>query len=307
MTMQQPTALTPERRARLLAAGRGAFPAFQLEAVARTPSTQDRVRSRARGGAEAGYCCVAGEQTAGRGRQGRRWSAAAGSSLLVSLLLRPDRVVLPVVPLLAGVAVADALAEVAGLVVGLKWPNDVLVDGAKLAGLLAEVEPAARGRDAVIVGLGLNLRSDAFPAGSCGASLHRVAPALPTWDELLGSWLAALALWLRRCEAEGSAALLDAWRAHAVGLGSPVTAGTAPGSVRGVAVDIDPGGALLVDTAEGQVRLVAGDVHLVPEASDPTSGPDISPAGRLRRTATESSEPGGAVAVPPGRAPDRPT
>jgi BirA family biotin operon repressor/biotin-[acetyl-CoA-carboxylase] ligase len=224
------------------------------------------VRAAARAGAAAGYLVAADEQTAGRGRQGRRWEAPAGSALLASILLRP-RAAAEGVPLAAGLAVTDALAAL-GVEAQLKWPNDVLAGGGKLAGILAEVEPAAPGPGvAVVLGIGVNLRVDAFPEGVSGASLHRLlAPAAPpTAVELLVELLPTLASRTRSLEAGGIAALLPDWRARAAGLGGPVVAETPAGRVEGRAIDIDAGGALLVETGAGTVRLLAGDAHFIQE------------------------------------------
>src|SRR5690348_9362072 len=103
-----------------------AFPGFSLRRLARTASTQDVVRHAAIAGAPEGFCCLAEEQAAGRGRQGRNWSAPAGSSLLASLLLRRRPASAGGVPLAAGIALVDAIAALTGTGVQLKWPNDVL-------------------------------------------------------------------------------------------------------------------------------------------------------------------------------------
>ncbi|HVS44537.1 MAG TPA: biotin--[acetyl-CoA-carboxylase] ligase [Candidatus Dormibacteraeota bacterium] len=250
----------------LLVAGATAFPGFSFRWISRTPSTQDLVRAAARAGAPAGHLVAAGEQTAGRGRQGRRWEAPPGGALLASILLRP-RASAEGVPLAAGLAVTDAIAHL-GVDARLKWPNDVLAGGGKLAGILAEVEPAAPGLGvAVVLGIGVNLRIDAFPEGVAGASLHRLlAPSPPpTPEELLAVLLPALAARLRALEGGGIGALLPDWRARAVGLGGPVVAETPGGRVEGRAVDIDADGALLVETAAGTVRLLAGDAHFIQE------------------------------------------
>jgi BirA family transcriptional regulator, biotin operon repressor / biotin---[acetyl-CoA-carboxylase] ligase len=258
------------------AAGRAAFAGFRLRRLARTASTQDSVRAAARAGAEPGHCVVAAEQTAGRGRQGRTWSAPPGSALLMSILVRPASP--GGLPLVAGLAVADAVAACSGVEVALKWPNDVLAGAppAKLAGILAEVEPLApRGpAPAVALGIGVNLAVDAFPAGVEGASLHRlVAPAAPPpADTLLAALLEALGERLARLDREGLAAQLPEWRARAAGLGAAVTAVSAAGTVSGVAVDVDEQGALLVEAPSGVVRLLAGDVHLGPGAGPGVTG-----------------------------------
>jgi BirA family biotin operon repressor/biotin-[acetyl-CoA-carboxylase] ligase len=150
-----------------------------------------------------------------------------------------------------------------------------MAGGGKLAGILAEVEPAAAGPGtAVVLGIGVNLRVEEFPEGATGTSLHRLlAPAPPpTAEELLTLLIPALAARLHALEREGLAALLDGWRARAVGLGGAVVAETPAGRVRGRAVDVDVDGALLLETAAGTVRLLAGDVHLCPDAGAPGVG-----------------------------------
>jgi BirA family biotin operon repressor/biotin-[acetyl-CoA-carboxylase] ligase len=248
----------------VLEAGRGAFAGFRLRVVERTPSTQDVVRAAARAGAEAGFCCVAREQSAGRGRQGRVWTAPPGEGLLVSVLVRVGAPVMAGVPLVGGIAVVDA-AEALGVpprAVGLKWPNDVLVEQrGKLAGVLAEVEPAAQ-RPAVALGIGLNLAVGSFPQGVAGASLHDLLDRTPTWEETLAALLTALGARLRELESGGLPATVGAWRQHAIGLGTPIEAHTPTGVIHGIARDIAEDGALLVETPTGLTRLLAGDVHL---------------------------------------------
>ncbi|TMC51198.1 MAG: biotin--[acetyl-CoA-carboxylase] ligase [Chloroflexi bacterium] len=241
-------------------AGRTAFPGFSLRVVARTASTQDLAAAAARAAADAGWCCVAGEQTAGRGRQGRRWTAPAGSALLFSLVLRPSPRATPGVPLAAGLAVTDALAEVSGVDAGLKWPNDVIAGPGKLAGIIAEVEPVS---GAVVLGAGINLSVDSFPAGVAGSSLHRLVAQPPSRGAVLAGVLLALGRRLAAVESGGIAAVLDDWRRRAVGLGQRVTAQTPLGEVQGIARDVDDTGALLVDTDTGTERLLAADVHLL--------------------------------------------
>ena len=236
---------------------------FSIHRLARTGSTQDVVRAAARAGAGDGYCCMAGEQTRGRGRQARRWVAPPGSALLASVLLSIPSGAAGGVSLAAGLAVADAITALTGLAVGLKWPNDVMVDSRKLAGVLVEVEPAAgtATSSAVVVGLGLNLRVPAFPSGVPGVSLHVLVDPPPAAEALLGAWLSALAARVAALEGSGLAALLPDWRRHAVGLGAAVSV-SGPPAVRGIAEDIGDDGALLIRTSAGLVRVLAGDVHL---------------------------------------------
>jgi BirA family transcriptional regulator, biotin operon repressor / biotin---[acetyl-CoA-carboxylase] ligase len=211
----------------------------------RTDSTNERARELATNGAPHGTLVTASEQTAGRGRQGRTWSAPAGRALLCSLVVRdPPRLL----PLAAGVAVA----EVAGDGALIKWPNDILIEGRKVAGILVEGRPQQRW---AVLGIGLNvaLRREDFPpelreqAGTLGLDDDAVEPTL---ERLL----AALELWLAASESE----VLEAVRARDALLGRPVR--WAAGAGRGGGIDGD--GRLVVETEDGHVSLEAGEVHL---------------------------------------------
>ncbi len=237
---------------------------FEVHRVSRTPSTQDVVLRAAAGGVADGYCCVAGEQTEGRGRLGRSWVAPPGTGLLASVLLRALPRALEALPFAAGLAVVDMLATLYGVDASLKWPNDVLVDGKKLAGILVEIAPgsARRSEVAAVVGLGLNLNVARFPAGINGVSLHELTSGAPDTDLVLHAWLEALAARARMAERGGVAALLSDWRTHATGLGERVEVVRPSGTLTGTAIDVAADGALLVRTAGGVVRVVAGDVNL---------------------------------------------
>ena len=212
-----------------------------------TTSTNDRARELAARGAPHGTIVTAGVQTAGRGRQGRTWTAPPGSSLLLSLILRSSDELLP---LRAGLAVAD----LAGPAARVKWPNDVLVDGRKLAGILAEARPQ---EGWTVVGIGLNaaLNVDDLPPDLRGtaASLGRAPGEL---EAVLGTLLEALTRWLAAPAGEviaalrGRDALLDqrvAWNGG-----------------DGVGTGIDGTGRLLVRRADGsETVLDAGEVHLL--------------------------------------------
>lgn len=237
--------------------------------MARTGSTQDVVLRAAREGAGEGFACLAAEQTAGRGRQGREWVAPAGAALLASVLLRRSPSVTAGIPFAAGLALVDVLAADFAVSAGLKWPNDVLVERRKLAGILCEVEPLAAGADrvAVALGLGVNLRVDRFPSGIEAVSLHSLTEAPPGAEALLGVWAAALGIRITALERGGIGALLDDWRRSAVGLGEPVTVIGPGGRVQGVAVDVAGDGALVVEASGQTHRFLAGDVHLEPGIS----------------------------------------
>lgn len=205
-----------------------------------TDSTNERARSLAAAGAPHGALVTAGAQTAGRGRQGRRWEAEAGSALLCSVVLRRA---VDLLPLRGGLAVAD----LAGAEAQVKWPNDVLVGGRKVAGVLVEARP----QDGwAVLGIGVNL-------AAAPRALRERAGALGRSDleAALGELLAALA---RRLD-EPAAATLAALRERDALLGVPVE--WADGS--GVGEGIDDSGGLRVRLAGGEhVVLAAGEVHL---------------------------------------------
>jgi len=214
----------------------------------RTDSTNERARALALAGAPHGTLVTAAEQTAGRGRQGRSWIAPAGSSLLISLLLRsPPRLL----PLAAAVAVCDVAGERALI----KWPNDVVVasgDGlAKLAGILVEGRPQ---QDWAVLGIGLNVAvgPEELPAELRAASMGLARGEL---EPTLARLLAALA----RRLSEAPAATLAAWRARDALRGKEIS--WAGG--RGRAAGVDGGGRLIVELAPGgRTTLGAGEVHL---------------------------------------------
>jgi BirA family transcriptional regulator, biotin operon repressor / biotin---[acetyl-CoA-carboxylase] ligase len=238
---------------------------FTVRRVARTGSTQQLVREAARSGAPDGYCVVAAEQTRGRGRQGRTWFAPPGSALLTSVLLRLPQPVLAGLPFAAGLAAVDTVACTTAVRPQLKWPNDVMVEEAKLAGILVEVEgaPDGEGRVAAVVGLGLNRTVDEVPAPARATSLHRLVASPPSLDALLQAWLRALDRRAAALEAFGVGQTIDAWRAACTGLGGHVSAVQGEVTISGVAEDIEPDGALRIRDDAGAVhRVSAADVHL---------------------------------------------
>jgi BirA family transcriptional regulator, biotin operon repressor / biotin---[acetyl-CoA-carboxylase] ligase len=204
-----------------------------------TDSTNERARELAALGAPHGTLVTADEQTAGRGRQGREWVAAPGSSLLLSLVLRSPTDALP---LAAAVAVCEALPVDAAI----KWPNDIWIGGAKVAGILVEARPQ---EGWAVLGVGVNV-SDA-PDLPHTTSLGGAVGV----EELLERLLLALDRWLSRPLPE----VLAAWRSRDALLGETVR--WQNGSGKGVG--IDEAGALLVDTGSGVVALQAGEVHLL--------------------------------------------
>lgn len=234
-------------------------------------STNRWVLEESRAGAPEGLVAVAEHQAAGRGRRGRSWDALPGSSLLVSVLLRPgswrpaltpDR--LHLLTMAAGLALVDAVGAVAGVDAALKWPNDLVVGDRKLAGLLAEADVSGTGEvRTVVLGVGCNVTQRAFPADLAETATSCVLEAGHEVDReaLLVSFLDALARRLATLDAVA----LD-YRARLATLGRAVRVDLGDDVVEGTAVDVDPDGCLEVERPDGsRVTVAVGDVvHLRP-------------------------------------------
>ena len=213
----------------------------------RTDSTNDRARGLALAGAADGTLVTAGEQTAGRGRQGRRWTGPAGAALLMSVVVRDPPAL---VSLAAGVAVAEAVGPRARI----KWPNDVLVDGRKVAGILVEGRPL---EGWAVVGVGVNV---AVALEDLPVELREAAGTLGRGVEAIEPTLAAVLAGLERWFEASGAELRAAWMARDGLRGRPV----AWAGGRGTAAGIDAEGRLVVALdGGGRTALDAGEVHLV--------------------------------------------
>ena len=238
---------------------------WRIEVVEESPSTNAAVASRARAGEPAGLVVAAEHQTAGRGRLDRTWVTPARAALTCSLLLEPDEVPVarwPWLPLLAGLAVVDAVRSHAGVLAGLKWPNDVLADDLKLAGILVERVERPTGSAAAVVGIGLNVSStraelpvdSATSLALCGAtSLDR--------SSLLAEVLTAFGRWYVEWCAAAGGGLRASYVAECTTIGRDVRVELPDGrGLHGRAVDVDEGGRLLVDDGRVLHELGAGDV-----------------------------------------------
>jgi BirA family biotin operon repressor/biotin-[acetyl-CoA-carboxylase] ligase len=211
-----------------------------------TDSTNERAKELAAAGAPHGTLVTADEQTAGRGRQGRVWTAPPRSAVLMSVVLREldERL-----PLTAAVALCDALPVEAAI----KWPNDVWIEGRKVAGILVEGRPQ---EGWAVLGLGINVTTERFPAELAeSATSLRLAGVEADPDALLASIVRSLDAWLGAPPAR----VFEAWRSLDALKGERVrwTGG------EGIADGIEDSGALRVETESGLVTLDAGEVHLL--------------------------------------------
>jgi BirA family transcriptional regulator, biotin operon repressor / biotin---[acetyl-CoA-carboxylase] ligase len=241
-------------------------PGLRIERHDRVGSTNSLAFERAREGDPGGLWIVAGEQTAGRGRRGRDWASSAGNLFASHLLVNPgprDR--LGELPLLAAVALAEAIDKCAGThqMVGLKWPNDLLVDGAKLSGILLEAETTSSGNLAIVLGFGVNCvmhpELSLYPSVDLAALGYRISA-----EQLLSALADSLDRWLtgwRR--ADGFDAVRKAWLARAVHVGKIIKVRNGDREMTGTFIDLDNRGHLILGLENGQRETIfAGDVFL---------------------------------------------
>ncbi len=229
-------------------------------------STNTYLLNQARAGAAEGMVVVADHQEAGRGRLDRRWESPPGASLLTSILFRPtfDAAELHLCTAAVALAAAQACRTVAEVDPVIKWPNDLMVENAKLAGVLAEVD-FTHDRAAVVIGIGINVAWPGPPSiqGTC---LDQLAPEPVDRRELLTALLDALAGRRDLLEtAGGRRSIAEELRGRCATLGERVRVELAGESIFGVARAIDDAGQLIVETEHGPRTVVAGDVvHLRP-------------------------------------------
>lgn len=237
--------------------------AWRLQVFDSLDSTNEEVRRQAETGAAEGLAVLARQQTAGRGRRGRTWESPPGN-LFLSLLLRPKASPAQAATLsfLTAVALLEALDLAAPpATLTCKWPNDVLVNGAKIAGILLESRTTPDGMLGwVTVGIGVNLAwhptEAPYPVTSLAAHGVSVTP------EDFAKWLLArYGYWYGRWQAEGFAPVRTAWLSRAQGLGQPVIVRLPDSELRGRFVALDDSGALLLELPDGRRQTVtAGDV-----------------------------------------------
>jgi len=213
-----------------------------------------------------GTVLLAERQTRGRGRLQREWLTSGGNSLAMSILLRPDLAPTEIsqLPLLTAIAVQQALKDLAPL--AIKWPNDILCGGRKIAGILTEMRAEPGAVHAVVIGIGINVRP---PAGGWPEALHAIAGDLSSASGLnLNRMEVAIAV-LRRFDAlyneyieHGFAAVREAWwQAHAA-CGKPVRVHNGSSYVEGIAEALDTDGALLLRSGTQLTRIISGDLEM---------------------------------------------
>jgi BirA family transcriptional regulator, biotin operon repressor / biotin---[acetyl-CoA-carboxylase] ligase len=257
-----PDKLLPEEVLQGLKTRRFTGPIHHFETL---DSTNDLAKELAARGAPEGTVVVAETQTGGRGRLGREWNSPPGVGLYVSLVLRPmlPPMELPQITLTTAVAVVRAVRRVAGVAPGIKWPNDLLIGGKKLGGILTEMETESDRIRHVVVGLGLNVNNPEFSPelAATATSLNLAAGGTFPRVQILKAWLEEFEALYDQFLNQGFPQILDEWKALTVTLGTAVTVRQGPRELSGQALDVAPDGALLLRLASGEImRVTSGEI-----------------------------------------------
>ncbi|MFC5714250.1 biotin--[acetyl-CoA-carboxylase] ligase [Thalassorhabdus alkalitolerans] len=226
------------------------------------PSTQEVAHKLARDGAAEGTVIVADEQTKGKGRLGREWFSPPGTGLWFSLLLRPDipPQQAPQLTLLTAVAVIEGIEEATGVKAEIKWPNDLLVQGRKIAGILTEMQSEPDRVQAVIVGVGINVNQE---KSSLPEDLQSIATSLAIEKgtpfhraDVLTSVLKRYEYWYQHFLHEGFDRVRRRWEALAISFGQKITARTVQGAEYGTAKGITDDGVLILEKEDGEIKYI---------------------------------------------------
>jgi BirA family biotin operon repressor/biotin-[acetyl-CoA-carboxylase] ligase len=238
---------------------------YRLIRLESCTSTNDVARVLARDGAPEGTIIVSAEQTAGRGTKGRSWFSVGGKGLYLTVILRPPAANLTRLPLMAGLAARDAVERSHGLSPKLFWPNDLVWNGKKLAGVLCENAFTGEALDYALVGVGINVNHEesGFPDEIRGLaiSLRMATGKAADPESLLRSFRWTLEEWYGAFIDEGSARIVPAFeRQSAFSRGEWITAETGKGLLRGTYHGLGPGGELLLACPDGIRRLTSAEV-----------------------------------------------
>ncbi|GIP41633.1 bifunctional ligase/repressor BirA [Paenibacillus sp. J45TS6] len=235
-----------------------------------TSSTQIEAIKLAEEGAEAGTLVISDMQTSGRGRLGRNWFSPAGKGIWMSLVLRPELPVrfMPQLTLLTGVAVCSAIRKVTGVEAGLKWPNDILISGRKVCGILLEAATEDNKVRYCIAGIGIdvNLSEQDYPEElrSIATSLRMESGTSVSRSKLIGEVMNELEARYLQYEKEGFAPILKEWEALSASLGKQVRSVTLNQVIEGTAIGLSDSGGLIVLTEEGKNSTIfSGEVEII--------------------------------------------
>lgn len=230
-------------------------------------STNTYLKSLARQGTHEGTMVIAEEQTAGRGRLGRTWDSQKSKNLTFSLLLKPtvNHEHFGVISLLVGVAVARALHSTTSLPVECKWPNDVLISGKKVCGILCEMVSNANQSLSIIVGIGINVNQTEFPGEirETASSLSLEAGMLFDRVNVLQKVLEEIEYWYIQFQENKSDEIIQEWKKHSTMIGSIISIRQNENIMTGIFTDVSNDGALMLECNGSMHRILAGDVSVV--------------------------------------------
>lgn len=228
-------------------------------------STNTEALNQAKRGADEGVCVVALQQTAGRGRQGRVWVSEKDAGIYFSIILRPkiENKYLPLLTLMAAVAVFETLKDI-GVNPDIKWANDIHINGKKICGILAEMSETPKGL-AVVVGIGINLKSSNFPPElqEIATSIEAETNQIPNAEKLLNSLTHFFSQFYEKLQSEnGNRKILDEWaKRSSYFRGKNVKAALENETIFGITDGLEENGALRVKTGTGEIKIIqAGDV-----------------------------------------------
>jgi BirA family transcriptional regulator, biotin operon repressor / biotin---[acetyl-CoA-carboxylase] ligase len=252
------------------------FPGLKTRAVGRVvkyvesvPSTQKIAHSLAQEGAEEGTAVIADEQTEGRGRLLRSWHSPKGTGIWMSIILKPQLPPqkAPQFTLIAAVAVVQAIEEVCGISPEIKWPNDILLNGRKVTGILTELQAEADKINSIIIGIGMNVNQKAedFPEElqSIATSLFLEKEEKISRVKLIQKVMEKLEMYYDLYMEKGFTPIKLLWESYAVSIGRQITARTITGSIHGKALGINEDGVLRIQDEEGQIHEVySADIEL---------------------------------------------
>lgn len=239
-----------------------AFVGQRLLTLDEVTSTQHIAQQEAREGCPSGTVILAEAQTQGKGRLGRTWQSPKGTGIWLSLIVRPNLPLtqVPQLTLLTAVALVRGISQVTGIEASIKWPNDVLIQGKKIAGILTELQTEGNKVQYVIIGLGLNVnqqQSD-FPQdlAEIATSLRAVKGEVLDRTKLIASILIQWEELFSLYEAKGFTFIKTLWETYALALGETIVARTLQGSITGRALGITDDGTLLLEDAHGNVHQI---------------------------------------------------
>jgi BirA family biotin operon repressor/biotin-[acetyl-CoA-carboxylase] ligase len=242
------------------------FVGKRIDAFEIIDSTNTTAKKFAESGAPEGTAVIAEYQTDGRGRFNRRWYGEPGKNILLSLILRPrNEDTAPLLTYLTALSAAEAVEEIAEMTVACKWPNDLLINGRKFCGILLESSSKESMIDFVVVGIGMNVNQEEFPA-----ELHQTATSLRIecareFDRasLVREFFERVEQGYLQLQQYGTDGVLSRWKMKCQTLGKEISVEQSGRILKGRAIDVDTEGALIIEGRDGPARVFAGDVRVL--------------------------------------------